>query len=288
MKPTLEDEAPGIFWKLDPFVGMDLYSIALIIGLIFIARFIVFKLIYAFWRLFGLKEQKELQKLSESGFKILYWFPAWCWGFYLAYEGGWISNPELCWTHIWQQDRPPRVLWYYGVQLSWYCFTQIAHMTFDVKRKDYWPMFIHHMVTILLIVFSWYYGYFRIGVVIFVTMDLVDVFLELAKFFNYLKVTILANTFSICLILVWIVFRLGCFPLVAIKTVWIDVGVVHSREGFEYNYTAWQFFASLLIILQFLQIYWFGLILKALYKMLKTGSVEDPTDKQHFRDKKDQ
>jgi len=241
---------------------------------------------YAFGRLNGLKEDKELKKLSESGFKIVYWLPAWCWGFYLAYEGGWIFNPQLCWTHIWEQDRPPKVIWYYGIQLGWYCFTQIAHMTFDVKRKDYWPMFIHHMVTIILVAFSWYHGFQRIGIVIFVSMDLVDVFLELAKFFNYLKVTILANGFFVCLVLAWMGFRLGFFPLVAIKTVWYDVDLVHRREGAEYNYLAWQLFAGLLFTLQILQVYWFGLVIKALYKMLTTGAVDDPTDKQHFREKK--
>jgi hypothetical protein len=43
---------------------------------------------------------------------------------------------------------------YYLVELSFY-FTLIFTQFFDVKRKDFVEMFIHHVVTILLMLFSY-------------------------------------------------------------------------------------------------------------------------------------
>ena len=46
------------------------------------------------------------------------------------------------------------VWWYYMIELSFYwalCFSQF----YDVKRKDFWEMFIHHITTIALMAFSW-------------------------------------------------------------------------------------------------------------------------------------
>ena len=43
---------------------------------------------------------------------------------------------------------------YYMLELAFYwslCFSQF----FDVKRKDFWEMFIHHLTTIALLCFSW-------------------------------------------------------------------------------------------------------------------------------------
>jgi len=181
------------------------------------------------------------------------------------------------------QNLPHSVVLYYTVQLSWYIYTQITHMTFDVKRKDYYPMLIHHFVTIILIIASWIQGYVRMGMVIFVSMDLVDVFLEMAKFFNYLRFDLVANVSFMMLVLSWIGFRLMMFPLVVIRSVLYDVLDVHTAEGYDYSITTWRIFMTLLIILLILQIYWFGMVMKALLKMLSTGKVCDVTDKEHAK-----
>jgi len=261
---------------------MNLLLLAFLIPVFFALRFVIVNFIIpTIGRAFGLKEQKELKKLSESGFKIGYYLPMWIWGFELAYRNGWLQNPKLCWTGFPNIIFTPSHELYYTVQLSFYIFIQIAHVFFDVKRKDFWAMLIHHFVTIFLVSFSWYVGYGKIGVVVFVTMDIVDVFLELAKFFNYLKVTSLANFFFVLLLISWVYFRLYMFPNVALRTVWYDTIQTHIEEAQPYNINYWRCFFVALLVIQILQIYWFYYICKALYKMLTTGAVQDTTDKQH-------
>ena len=44
--------------------------------------------------------------------------------------------------------------------------------------QDFWQMTLHHIVTILLLGFSFYAGFFRIGAVIILVHDVADIFLE--------------------------------------------------------------------------------------------------------------
>ena len=46
------------------------------------------------------------------------------------------------------------VWWYYMVELTFYWSLSISQW-FDVKRKDFTEMFIHHCTTIALLSFSW-------------------------------------------------------------------------------------------------------------------------------------
>ena len=43
------------------------------------------------------------------------------------------------------------VYWLYSIQLGWYIHCLYAHVFLDPPKKDYWQMFFHHVVAILLI-----------------------------------------------------------------------------------------------------------------------------------------
>lgn len=51
---------------------------------------------------------------------------------------------------------------------------------FDVKRKDFWQMFIHHIATITLMCFSWVGNLTRIGSLVLLIHDCADIFLEVS------------------------------------------------------------------------------------------------------------
>ena len=56
---------------------------------------------------------------------------------------------------------------YYIFQLSACCLNLLTHFS-DKRRKDFWQMFIHHIVTFILIFGSWITNTIRIGSVILV------------------------------------------------------------------------------------------------------------------------
>jgi len=51
---------------------------------------------------------------------------------------------------------------------------------FDVKRKDFWQMFVHHIATICLMAFSWVCNLHRIGTLVLLVHDCADIFLEVS------------------------------------------------------------------------------------------------------------
>lgn len=55
---------------------------------------------------------------------------------------------------------------------------------FDVKRKDFWQMFIHHIVTIVLLCFSWVANLTRIGSLVLLVHDSADIFLEVSVIYS--------------------------------------------------------------------------------------------------------
>ena len=60
----------------------------------------------------------------------------------------------------------------------------VTPQAFDTRRSDMVEMTIHHIVTLVLISFSWVTGFVRIGSIVMLVHDISDVPLELAKVMN--------------------------------------------------------------------------------------------------------
>jgi ceramide synthetase len=66
----------------------------------------------------------------------------------------------------------------------------------DVRRKDFWAMFIHHIATIILIGYSYTVNFVRNGILVLMCHDPCDVFMEAAKLFKYAGVQVLSPSLS--------------------------------------------------------------------------------------------
>ena len=74
----------------------------------------------------------------------------------------WIDHPK----HTVTND----IYWYYTLELAFY-FSLLVTQFFDVKRKDWLQMFVHHIVTILLLLFSYACNFTRVGAVVLFLHD---------------------------------------------------------------------------------------------------------------------
>ncbi len=101
---------------------------------------------------------------------------------------------------------------YYVVELAFYV-TLFFSQFIDVKRKDFWQMFAHHVFTITLLIFSYTINNTRIGSLVLVVHDIVDIWLELAKIGVYIKCEPLSNVCFAGFALLWFVTRLVIFPV---------------------------------------------------------------------------
>ena len=103
------------------------------------------------------------------------------------------------------------IWWYYMLSASFYWALLFSSFE-DIKRKDFWEMFIHHIVTILLLVLSWTCNLVRVGTLVLVIHDCADVFLETAKMMKYIKWQRTCDTLFGLFTVTWIITRLIIYP----------------------------------------------------------------------------
>ena len=156
------------------------------------------------------------------------------------------------------------------IGLTFYWSLTISQF-FDVKRKDFKEMFIHHIATISLISFSWMCNLTRGGTLILLVHAVADVLLEAAKLFKYSNYQRTCDILFTFFAIAWIVTRLGIYPT------WIIYSVAVEAPQFVGMFPAYYVFNALLATLLILHVGWTYFILKVIYKAIYTGKTEKDT-----------
>jgi len=158
----------------------------------------------------------------------------------------------------------------------------IISVLLEPKRKDFVEMCIHHTVTVVVCLISYWYGWNRIGVVVMLLMDPADVPLHFAKLCKYLSEDageqppfLSQASWAFCadrlfevFAVVFLVMRLILYPYVCWSAHF------EATRYFPKGVPEWTC-VILLEILLVLQIYWFSLIIRVAIKMAQGGNAED-------------
>jgi len=171
----------------------------------------------------------------------------------------------------------------YVFQLGFYWHTLYAHFTMEVKRDDWWPLLAHHVVTIWLIYFSYMIGFARGGLLVLITHDTNDVFLEIGKTFVYREKKTATNITFVIMVLSWVVTRLCIYPGYVIWSTFVELP---NHIPNEVAYECWlNEFKFCLCFLLVLHVYWFFLMLRIIYK-IATGQDRSIRDTREHKNKK--
>lgn len=211
-----------------------------------------------------------LEKFAETGWRWLYYSFMFVYGLMCLWDKPWLWDIRHCWFHYPRHPVPQGVWWYYMVELSFYWSLAISQF-FDVKRKDFWEMFIHHAITILLMSMSWTCNLTRVGTLVLVIHDCADILLEAAKMCKYTNYQILCDIIFGFFAVTWIVTRLGVYPS------WILYSTTIDAPQIVEMFPAYYLFNGLLSMLLVLHVIWTYFILKILYKAFHTGKTEKDT-----------
>ncbi|KAF9114215.1 sphingosine N-acyltransferase lag1 [Mortierella sp. AM989] len=207
----------------------------------------------------GVKGEHQRNRFQEEGWVFVYYSISWTMGMYVLRNSplwnNWIFwfKPEAIFEGYPHTQLPHQMLWYYYVQLGFW-LQQLFVLHIEAPRKDFWALLAHHTVTLLLISGSAISNFWRAGNAVFVVMDLADIILAVSDTGqdpSHLKMSLLLNAYEI------IPFELN-----------ITEGKWYCRE------LAWLPILGL-GLLQILMFYWFGLILRILFKILRGQSAED-------------
>lgn len=90
-----------------------------------------------------------------------------------------VLNPINVWTNYPHIPLATPIKFYYLLQTAFYMH-QVLIINAEAPRKDHWQMMAHHVITIALMVGSYFHNYTRVGCLIMVLMDWCDLFLPVS------------------------------------------------------------------------------------------------------------
>ncbi|KAA1085168.1 sphingosine N-acyltransferase lag1 [Puccinia graminis f. sp. tritici] len=253
----------------------------------------------------GLTNGKKLQRFSEQGWTLVYCTVFWCMGIKIlcAYPEPILSfNIRQYWQGYPHTSLDALSKFYYLSQIAFW-FQQIVVLQVEKRRKDYYQMFAHHIVTAILVCGSYATNFTGIGTAVHTTMDLSDILLavglfilfdcrtplskahyslscaQFAKMLNYLKVGIVGDASFLVFVFSWIYTRhyvLLRIIFAIYKDLPQDIEFTwNPSKGQIASRSLWIAFLSLLSALEILLMIWLFMILKVLWKVVRGHAPED-------------
>jgi hypothetical protein len=207
-----------------------------------------------------------LTKFSESFWRCCYYTSAWTAAVLIVWDKPWFWDLDQCWTEFLDQAVTRDVWWHLMITLSFY-LSELMGLCLDVKRKDFWPMFIHHVTSIVLFAFVWKSNLHRLNMVGLVLFDCCDILLELSKIMIYLGHNRMCFVTFFTFLFVWVVSRLVYFPFWIVKSYAKDAPRILP---FLRDYSIYYIIMTLIFILLILNCIWTFFILKIARNMLFT------------------
>ncbi|XP_071517911.1 ceramide synthase 6 isoform X7 [Panulirus ornatus] len=210
----------------------------------------------------------KFTKFMECAWQCTHYTFIFVYGLYVMSGKPWLWDIRHCWYDYPNHSVDDDVWWYYMISLSFYWSMTFTHF-FEVKRKDFWQMFFHHLVTIALITFSWTCNLTRIGTLVLIVHDCADIPLQLAKMSIYSGHKAFCDAVFAIFAILWIVTRVGIYPIWILYSTAIDAPTIVPM------FPAYYIFNGLLFVLLVLHVYWTYLILRIIANTITKGNVED-------------
>ncbi|RYO97942.1 hypothetical protein DL765_010987 [Monosporascus sp. GIB2] len=161
----------------------------------------------------GISTRKEAIRFSEQGWMLTYYSVLWPLGLYIYYTSPYFLNMEELWTNWPQRELDGLMKGYILVQWAFWS-QQVLVIHIETRRKDYWQILTHHFVTIALIAASYAYHHTRVGHVILVLMDVIELIFPLAKCLKYLGFTTACDVVFGVFMITWFISRHVFYPMV--------------------------------------------------------------------------
>mmetsp|Transcript_29652 Transcript_29652/g.45605 ORF Transcript_29652/g.45605 Transcript_29652/m.45605 type:complete len:291 (+) Transcript_29652:147-1019(+) len=223
---------------------------------------------------------------------VYFWDKAW-WKASKA-SGDASAGTTALWLEYPHQPILPGMTWYYLVQSAYnieamlslleLSFTVVAPNTSGFRiqwsedvRGDFQEMFIHHVVTNMLVIGSSFFRLTRAGSMVFLVHDISDIPVDLSKLANFLKWKIATVLCFVSMCITWIYTRLGILPFTIYRSVLFESwrvcssGVINPIYYVHYQ----PFFVVMVGLLLLLHCAWFYMFIKIGWVLVSKGETHD-------------
>ncbi|XP_027105940.1 ceramide synthase LOH2-like isoform X2 [Coffea arabica] len=205
----------------------------------------------------------KIAKCSESLWKLTYYATVELSVLLVIYGEPWFTDIQEYFRGWPNQHLKPSIKLIYMCQCGFYIYSISALLTWETRRKDFAVMMSHHVVTVILISYSYITRFFRIGSIILALHDASDVFMEAAKVFKYSEKEFGASVCFGLFALSWLVLRLIYFPF------WVIRSSRFASQTDTYHASLYYVFNTMLLTLLVFHIYWWFLICAMIMRQLK-------------------
>ncbi|KAJ4886915.1 LAG1 longevity assurance-like protein 2 [Raphanus sativus] len=210
----------------------------------------------------------KIVKCKESLWKFLYYGACDVFVLKVLYHEPWAYDIKL-YFHAWpNQELKLPIKLYYMCQCGFYVYGVAALLAWETRRKDFAVMMSHHVITIILISYSYLTSFFRVGAIILALHDASDVFMESAKIFKYSENEFGASLCFALFALSWLLLRLTYFPFWIIRATSIEL-LDHLDMTLAEDTIMYYSFNTMLLMLLVFHIYWWYLICAMIVRLLK-------------------
>lgn len=205
----------------------------------------------------------------------------------------WMHDSTLFWKGWPNHDVTQYTLFVYAAYLGIYVH-HIIILCWDSVGGDFLALLLHHFIVLAIVFVSLVFHFTRVGIFTMALHDASDVFLEIARCFNYARrkhpqLSMGADVSFAVFAASFAYLRLYVFPTRVVYSVAFDA-CAHvlrpEQERLGRKFTpleCWQhpysvFFLTLLCVLQGLQIFWGAKILRVLVKVVCGDQLDDPRE----------
>lgn len=236
------------------------------------------------------KVPANVQKFRDQGFQLVQHVVLTLLGLIIILDSPWWDD---AWTRLPNSSNAMRLSrMLYMFEMISYSVSGFTHRFIEAPHKDYFVMFAHHVITVGLMAGSFLDDKMSIGVVILFLHDLSDIPTDLLKMSNYLgwdgaKGFFMTEVSFISLVVSWPLIRMYWFPQVILQSFNSRDNCQPETHGYwtgpGISYNCWALRTSLLI-LACMHVYWYYLMLRILYKILKGVDPSSAGDEEYEGD----
>ncbi|KAJ1939005.1 Sphingosine N-acyltransferase lag1, partial [Kickxella alabastrina] len=184
------------------------YILHWVVAFTLVRATVMYKMLEPFIKWYGVRSQHKIMRFGEQGWLTIYYIFSFATGIYVMAQGPHWMNTMQYWTDYPEghKQMTPLMKSYYLIQMGFW-FQQIFVILIEERRKDFFVMFMHHIVTCNLMGWSLFTNYVRVGNAVLCCMDFSDIFLSGTKCIRYMGFKKLTNVSFVVFILSWVYTR---------------------------------------------------------------------------------
>ncbi|KAK7081269.1 Ceramide synthase 5, partial [Halocaridina rubra] len=211
----------------------------------------------------------EVGKFNDNIWQFVYYSLYTIFGIVVLWDKPWLWDIRHCWYNFPEHSIDDDVWWYYMISLGYYWCMTLTHF-FQHLRKDSLQMFLHHVLTIMLITFSWTCNFVRVGTLVLLVHECTDLPMLIAKIFILYKNQSLTDMFFVVFLLLWLSTRTGLYPFWIMRSTLFEAHVI-----LQMWYPVYYIFNGMLLLLLLIHCIWTYFIMRIVIRKLRNLEIED-------------